>query len=100
MELSRIAELAKEDPERKFYSIAHFLTPEALYEAFLSLRRDASAGVDHVTFRDYEEQAWQKVQELHERLKNKTYRALPLRRIYIPKEDGKKRPISIPTHRA
>ena len=97
MELGRIAELAKEDPDRKFYSIAHFLTPEAVYEAFLSLRKDASAGVDHVTYRDYEEQAWQKVQELHERLKNKTYRALPLRRIYIPKEDGKnKRPISIP----
>ena len=96
MELSRIAELAKEDPGRKFYSIAHLLTPEALYEAFFSLRRDASAGVDQVTYRDYEEQAWQKIQELHERLKNKTYRALPLRRIYIPKEDGKKRSISIP----
>jgi RNA-directed DNA polymerase len=96
MELSRIAELAKEDPGRKFCSIAHLLTPEALYEAFLSLRKDASAGVDHVTYRDYEEQAKQKVQELHERLKSKTYRALPLRRIYIPKEDGKKRPISIP----
>jgi group II intron reverse transcriptase/maturase len=52
--------------------------------------------VDHVTYRDYEGQAKQKVQELHERLKNKMYRALPLRRIYIPKEDGKKRPISIP----
>ena len=96
MELSRITELAKEDPGRKFFSIAHFLTPEALYEAFLSLRRDASAGVDRVTYRDYEEQAQQKVQELHGRLKSKTYRALPLRRIYIPKEDGKKRPISIP----
>jgi RNA-directed DNA polymerase len=96
MELSRIAELAKEDPERKFCSIAHLLTPEALYEAFLSLRKDASAGVDRVTYRDYEEHAKQKVQELHERLKSKTYRALPLRRIYIPKEDGKKRPISIP----
>jgi RNA-directed DNA polymerase len=100
MELSRIAELAKGDPKCKFYSIAHLLTPEALYESFLSLRRDASAGVDHVTYRDYEEQAWQKVQELHGRLKSKTYRALPLRRIYIPKEDGKKRPISIATHRA
>jgi RNA-directed DNA polymerase len=97
MDLSRIAELAKEDPGRKFYSIAHFLTPEALYEAFLTLRKDASAGVDHVTYRDYEGQAKQKVEELHERLKNKTYRALPLRRIYIPKEDGKTRPISIPT---
>ena len=96
MDLNRIAELAKEDPGCKFCSIAHFLTPEALYEAFLNLRKDASAGVDHVTYRDYEGQAKQKVQELHERLKNKTYRALPLRRIYIPKEEGKKRPISIP----
>jgi RNA-directed DNA polymerase len=96
MELSRITELAKEDPGRKFFSIAHLLTPEALYEAFLSLRKDASAGVDHVTYVDYEEQAQQKIQELQERLKSKTYRAQPLRRIYIPKEDGKKRPISIP----
>src|SRR5215813_14648250 len=62
----------------------------------LMLRRDASAGVDQVTYRDYEKQAKQKIQELHERLKNKTYRALPLRRIYIPKEDGRQRPISIP----
>jgi len=96
MDCSRIAELAKEEPGRKFFSIAHFLTPEALHEAFLSLRKNASAGVDHVTYRDYEGQAKQKIQELHERLKNKTYRALPLRRIYIPKEDGKTRPISIP----
>jgi RNA-directed DNA polymerase len=96
MELSRITKLAKEDPGRKFFSIAHFLTPEALYEAFRSLRKDASAGVDHVRYEDYAEQAQQKVQELHGRLKSNTYQALPLRRIYIPKEDGKQRPISIP----
>ena len=96
MGLSRITELAKEDPGRKFLSIAHLLTPEAMHEAFLMLRRDASVGVDQVTYRDYEKQAEQKIQQLHERLKNKTYRALPLRRIYIPKEDGRKRPISIP----
>jgi len=96
MVLDRIAELAKADPGCKFCSIAHFLTPEALEEAFYSLRKDASAGVDNVRYRDYEEQARRKVQELHERLKNKTYRAQPLRRIYIPKEDGKTRPISIP----
>jgi len=96
MTLRRIAELAKDDPGRKFFSIAHLLTPEALYEAFLSLRKDVSAGVDHVTYKDYEEQAPEKIQELHKRLKGKTYRAQPLRRIYIPKEDGKKRPISIP----
>jgi RNA-directed DNA polymerase len=96
MELSRLTKLAKEDPGRKFFSIAHFLTPEALYEAFLSLRKDASAGVDRVTYEDYEKQARQNIQELHGRLKSKTYQALPLRRIYIPKEDGKMRPISIP----
>jgi RNA-directed DNA polymerase len=96
MELSRLTELAKEDPTRKFFSIAHFLTPEALYEAFLSLRKDASAGVDNVTYKDYEPQAQQKIQQLWERLKSKTYRAQPLRRIYIPKEDGRKRAISIP----
>jgi hypothetical protein len=79
--LSRITELAKEDPDRKFFSIAHILTPEAMHEAFLMLRRDASPGVDHVTYRDYEKQAEQNIQELHERLKNKTYRALPLRRV-------------------
>ena len=96
MELDRLTKLAREDPGRKFFSIAHFLTPQALYEAFLSLRKDASAGVDHVTYADYEKQARQNIQELHGRLKSKTYQALPLRRIYIPKEDGKKRPISIP----
>jgi RNA-directed DNA polymerase len=96
MDLSRITELAKQDSGRKFFSIAHFLTPEALHEAFLGLRKDASAGVDHVTYADYKEQAQQKIRELHERLKSKTYRALPLRRIYLPKEDGGKRPISIP----
>jgi RNA-directed DNA polymerase len=100
MELGRLTEQAKEDPGRKFFSIAHRLTPEALYEAFQSLRKDASAGVDRVTYEDYKKQAKQKIQELHERLKSKTYQAQPLRRIYIPKEDGKKRPISIPTHRA
>ena len=53
MSLSRITELAKEDGERQFYSIAHFLTPETLFEAFRSLRKDASAGVDDVTYEDY-----------------------------------------------
>jgi RNA-directed DNA polymerase len=96
MELSRLTELAKEDSGRKFFSIAHFLTPEALYEAFCSLRKDASAGVDEVTYRDYEKQAAENIRKLHERLKGKRYRAQPLRRIYIPKEDGRKRPISIP----
>ena len=96
MSLSRLTELAKEDCERKFTSIAHFLTPETLYEAFRSLRKDASAGVDQVKYADYATQAQENIQRLWERLKGRTYRAQPLRRIYIPKEDGSERPISIP----
>ncbi len=94
--LSRLTELAQEDRGRKFSSIAHFLTPEALYEAFCSLRKDASAGVDQVRYEDYATQAIGNIQGLWEKLKSKTYRAQPLRRIYIPKEDGKQRAISIP----
>jgi len=93
----RIAELAKEDKERKFFSIAHLLTPDALYEAFESLRKDASAGVDGVTYAGYEVDAWENIQKLHDRLKKGQYRAQPLRRVYIPKEDGRQRPISIPS---
>ena len=94
--LRRLSELAQEDPRRQFSSIAHFLTPAALQEAFCSLRKDASAGVDEVTYQDYARQVEGNIRELWERLKGKKYRAQPLRRIYIPKEDGSKRAISIP----
>jgi RNA-directed DNA polymerase len=93
----RIAELAKEDRERKFSSIAHLLTVEALHEAFKNLRKDASAGVDRVTYAEYAAKVGENLQELHDRLKQGKYRAQPLRRIYIPKEDGRQRPISIPS---
>ena len=93
----RIAELAREDKERTFFSIAHLLTVEALYEAFESLRKDASAGVDRVTYAGYAPEARGNIQKLHDRLKAGQYRAQPLRRIYIPKEDGGQRPISIPS---
>jgi RNA-directed DNA polymerase len=93
----RIAELAKEDKERKFSSIAHLLTVEALHEAFQGLRKDASAGVDRVTHTEYATEVQKNLEQLHDRLKGGTYRAQPLRRIYIPKEDGRQRPISIPS---
>src|SRR6202521_3531512 len=96
MELCRIAELAKQDAGCKFHSIAHLLKKEALWEAFDSLRKDAAAGVDGVTYAQYAEHLIVNISKLHEKLKSITYRALPLRRIYIDKEDGRKRPISIP----
>src|SRR2546426_5881707 len=96
-ELARIAELAKEDKQRKFFSIAHLLTIDALYAAFLSLGTEASAGVDGVTYKQYDGNTWEKIPILHGKLKSGEYRAQPLRRIYIPKEDGRQRPISIPS---
>ena len=93
----RIAELAKEDRERKFTSIAHLLTVEALKEAFGNLRKEASAGVDGVTYTEYAGGVSENLEKLQDRLKHGKYRAQPLRRIYIPKEDGRQRPISIPS---
>lgn len=93
---NRIAELARGDRKRQFLSIAHLLTAESLYEAFRSLRKEASAGVDGVTYAEYEGNARANVEALHERLKSKRYRAQPLRRVYIEKESGGQRPISIP----
>ncbi len=96
-DIDRIAELAKEDPKRQFYSIAHLITVEKLYEAFRSLRKNASAGIDGVTYLVYEINAEENVRQLHRRLVTGKYQAQPLRRVYIPKENGKQRPISIPS---
>jgi RNA-directed DNA polymerase len=95
-DINRIAELAKEDPRRQFFSIAHLITVEKLQGAFRSLRKDASAGIDGVTYEQYETNAEENIRQLHQRLKEGKYRVQPLRRVYIPKEDGKQRPISIP----
>ena len=95
-QIDRISELAKEDAKRQFYSIGHMITPESLYAAFRGLRKKASAGVDGVTYEEYERDVAGNIQALHEKLKNGKYQAQPLRRVYIPKENGKRRPISIP----
>jgi group II intron reverse transcriptase/maturase len=95
-QIDRLTELAKEDPKRQFYSIVHMITPEALYAAFRGLRKKASAGVDGVTYEMYEKDAVRNIRTLHERLKNDKYQAQPMRRVYIPKENGKQRPLSIP----
>jgi len=95
-QIDRLTELAKEDAERQFYSIAHMITFGALYAAFRGLRKKASAGVDGVTYQEYERDVAGNLRTLHERLKNGKYQAQPLRRVYIPKENGKQRPISIP----
>lgn len=96
-ELRRISELAKANRKLRFTSIAHLLTAESLDRAFRGLRRKASAGMDGLTCVEYEKNAEERIKALHERLRNKTYRAQPLKRIYISKENGQERPISIPS---
>ena len=95
-ELTRIAELAKKNKKLKFLSIAHQLTVEAMERAFFSLKKEAGAGVDGITYAQYEADVRGNLNRLHERLKSGRYRAQPLRRSYIPKEDGRLRPIAIP----
>jgi RNA-directed DNA polymerase len=95
-ELNRLSELAKADKTTRFLSMAHLLTPAALMAAFEGLRKDASAGVDEVTYREYEQDAWRNIPTLHHRLVSHQYRAQPMRRVYIPKENGQERPIAIP----
>jgi group II intron reverse transcriptase/maturase len=94
--LNRIAKLAKEDKRRQFFSIAHLLDEWALLWGFRHLRKDASPGVDGVTYEEYRKDAWRRIQDLHKRLRSKRYQVQPLRRTYIPKEGGAERPISIP----
>jgi hypothetical protein len=69
-DIDRISVLAKEDPQRQFFSIAHLLTPGELYVAFQCLRREASAGIDGVTHEEYEKNAEGNIRELHQRLKD------------------------------
>src|SRR5437016_1322213 len=94
--LTQITLEAKEDRERQFLSIAHLLTPEALHRAFKRVRKKASPGIDDVTYEDYEREAEANITRLHDSLKNQQYKSQPLRRAYIPKADGKRRPLSIP----
>lgn len=95
--LERISKLAGENRETQFTSLAHHINPDTLEMAFEKLRKDASAGSDGITYEEYQREARRNIQELHGRLKSWKYRAQPLKRIYIPKDDGKERPISIPS---
>lgn len=95
-DINRIATLAKEDPARKFYSIAHLINEERLTEGFWKLRKNSSAGIDGVGHAEYAANVKENIRQLHGRLVEGKYQAQPLRRVYIPKENGKLRPLSIP----
>jgi RNA-directed DNA polymerase len=76
-------------------ALMHHITPQLLSDSFKQLKKSAAAGVDGVTWRDYEEGLVERIGKLWEAVQSGRYRALPSRRVYIPKTDGKQRPLGI-----
>ena len=93
--LDRVRQAARQRKKEKFTTLLHHVTVERLREAFHALRRKAAPGVDGVRWVDYEVGLEDKLKDLHERVHRGTYHALPSRRRYIPKPDGKQRPLGI-----
>jgi RNA-directed DNA polymerase len=92
---ARIREAVNRNPKEKLTALLHHITIDLLRVAFLALKRRAAPGVDAVTWDAYEAGVEENLQRLHERLHAGSYRALPSRRVFIPKADGKQRPLGI-----
>jgi RNA-directed DNA polymerase len=96
--LERIRQAASKDKEMRFTTLFHHIYDvEALRAAYLSLNREAASGVDSETWQHYGEALETNLQDLSHRLKQGAYRAKPVRRVYIPKADGRLRPLGVPT---
>ena len=96
--LQRIAELARQMPARALTNLSHHIDVEWLKEAYRRTRKDGATGVDGTTAARYAANLEENLRSLLERAKSGTYRAPPVRRVYIPKGTGKEtRPLGIPT---
>src|SRR5881227_3693435 len=93
--LERIRRVAKERKKEKFTSLFHHISIDLLDEAFFELKENAAPGVDGLTWADYEQNLERNLEDLHARIHRGAYRALPSRRVYIPKPDGRQRPIAV-----
>lgn len=93
--LERLGEAARQVEPMKFTALLHHITPSLLVESFYDLKRQAAAGVDGVTWQEYEEILYGRVHEMHREIHTGAYRAQASRRVYIPKADGKLRPLGI-----
>ena len=93
--LLKVVERAKMEPEGRFHSLAHLIDVSALKRAYRRMRKDAAVGEDKVTKEQYGQALEHNLHDLHERLVSMRYRHQPIRRVHIPKEKGKTRPIGI-----
>jgi RNA-directed DNA polymerase len=93
--LERIRKVAKERKKEKFISLLHHISIDLLEDAFYELKTDAAPGVDRLTWKDYEADLERNLEDLHDRVRSGAYRARPSRRVYIPKPDGRQRPLAV-----
>jgi len=92
-----VAERAKREPNGRILALAHLIDIAALRRAYQRQRNDAAVGMDGMTKKEYGRNLAEHLQELHQRLVSKQYRHQPIRRVHIPKDNGKTRPIGIST---
>ena len=93
--LERIRKAARERKKERFTTLYHHIDADLLEEAFAELKEDAAPGVDRLRWTDYEADLERNLKDLHDRVQRGAYRALPSRRVYIPKPDGRQRPIAV-----
>jgi retron-type reverse transcriptase len=93
--LDGVRKAARERKQERFTSLLHHLTTSLLRDSYYALKRGASPGIDGVTWQEYESGLEDRLLDLHGRVHRGTYRAQPSRRVYIPKSDGRQRPLGI-----
>jgi group II intron reverse transcriptase/maturase len=93
--LRGVRQAAKERKQEQFTALLHHLKVDLLRDSFYALKRQAAPGVDGVTWKEYETGLEGRLADLHSRVHGGTYRAQPSRRVYIPKADGRQRPLGI-----
>src|SRR5215472_11314081 len=93
--LDGVRKAARERKQERFTALLHHLTIELLRDSFYVLQRKASPGVDGVTWREYESGLADRLVDLHSRVHRGAYRAKPSRRVFIPKADGRQRPLGV-----
>jgi group II intron reverse transcriptase/maturase len=93
--LERIRKVARERKQEKFTALFHHISIDLLDDAFFALKENAAPGVDRLTWRDYEADLERNLTDLHDRVHRGAYRAMPSRRVYIPKADGRQRPLAV-----
>ena len=93
--LDRVREAARRDKDARFTALLHHVTLERLHAAYRAIRPQAAAGTDGVTWASYEQDLEASLKVLHARVHSGAYRARPSRRVYIPKADGRLRPLGI-----